>query len=244
MRLEMTTNAVLPDFETIARIIRSRRATRHFLCDPIPQGLLEQLIELARWAPSGYNLQPTHFVAVTDPDVREALVPACLDQVQIREAPAVIVLTADRKVARHHFEDMLRMEHEAGSMPPAYEALLRWTIPLAFGHGPIGLGWLWKATLLPLVRMFRPVPELPAVHMRFWLAKQASLCAMNLMLATEAAGLASVPMEGFDESRVHQVLAIPRTHVVVLIVAIGYPAPLLSKKTRLSLERILHHDRW
>lgn len=241
---EMTTDTLLQDFETIARIIRARRATRHFLSDSIPDGLLDQLIELARWAPSGYNLQPTHFVAVTDPFVREALLRPCLNQVQIREAAAVVVLTADRNVARNHFEDMLRMEREADCMTPAYEALLRWTIPLAFSHGPIGLGWLWKATLLPVVRMFRAVPELPAVHLRFWLAKQTSLCAMNLMLAAEAAGLASIPIEGFDESRIRKVLRIPRSQVVVLVVAIGYPAPAPSRKTRLPLDRILHRNGW
>jgi nitroreductase len=240
----MTSDPASVDFETISRIIRGRRATRHFLPKPIPDDLLDQLIELARWAPSGYSLQPTHFVAVTDPVVRQSLLPACLGQVQIREAPAIVVLTSDRHVAENHFEDILQMENENGTMTPAYEALLRWTIPLAFGQGPLGLGWLWKATLIPIVRLFRAVPELPAVHKRFWLAKQTSLCAMNLMLAAEAAGLASVPMEGFDESRVRKVLRIPRSHVVILIVAVGYPAPPTSRKTRLPLERIIHRNRW
>jgi len=240
----MTSDTASMDFEMISRIIRTRRATRHFLADPIPGGLLEQLIDLARWAPSGYNLQPTHFVAVTDRAVREALFPACLEQVQVREAPALVVLTGDRNVAGHHFEDMVRMEREGGTMTPAYEALLRWTVPLAFGHGPVGLGWLWKATLLPLVRVFRPVPELPAVHKRFWLSKQTMLCAMNLMLAAEAAGLASVPMEGFDESRMRRVLRIPGSHIVTVIIAIGYPAPPPPAKTRLPLERVLHRNGW
>jgi len=240
---EMTTNAP-SDFETISRLIRSRRATRHFLPDPIPQGLLEQLIDLARWAPNGYNIQPTHFIAVTDPAVKENLVPACLDQVQVREAPAVVVITGDREVVSHHFEDMLRMENEIGSMTREYEKLLRWVIPPAFGHGPIGLGWLWKATLIPIVKLFRPLPEFPAVHMRFWLAKQTMLCAMNLMLAAEASGLATLPMEGFDESRVRKVLKIPRSQVVMLVVAVGYAAPPPATKTRLPLERILHHNFW
>ena len=63
------------------------------------------------------------------------------------------------------------------------------------------------------------------MHKRFWLAKQVMLCAMNLMLAAEAAGLSTLPMEGFDEGRVRKVLGIPRTQVVPVIVAVGYALP-------------------
>jgi nitroreductase len=240
----MTTDNAATDLATLQRLAFGRRATRHFKPDPIPDGLIDQLIEIARWAPSGYNLQPTHFVVVTDPAVRERLYAACLDQAQIREAPAVIVLTGDRRVAKNHFEDMLTLEREAGSITPEYEALLRWTIPLAFGTGPFGLGWLWKATLLPLVQLFRPIPTLPVREPRFWLAKQVMLCAMSLMLAAEAAGLASVPMEGFDEKRVRKVLHIPGSQVVTVVIAVGYAVPREARKTRLPIERVIHRDRW
>jgi nitroreductase len=232
------------DLDALERIVRGRRATRHFRADPIPQGLLDRLVDLARWAPSGYNLQPTHFVIVTDPAIRQLLCPACLGQAQIREAPAIVVLTGDRRVSNNHFHEMLRMERHAGSITPEYEALLQRTVPLAFGTGPLGLGWLWKAMLIPLARLFRPVPELPVVHRRFWLAKQIMLCAMNLMLAAEAAGLASVPMEGFDEARIKKVLKIPRAHVVAVVIAIGYAQPSQSTKTRLPIDRVLHHNGW
>ena len=231
----------LEEFEALAR---SRRATRHFRADPLPGGLLERLVEVARWAPSGYNLQPTHFVLVTDPAVRAALCPACMGQVQVREAPAVVVFTGDRRVARNNFADMLRAEREAGSITTRYEMLLRRVVPLSFGHAPAGLGWVWKAGLVPLLRLFFPIPSLPAVHKRYWVTKQVMLCAMQFMLAATAAGLATLPMEGFDEGRVRRVLRIPRSHVVPVVVAVGYPLPQDAKKTRLPLERFVHRERW
>src|SRR5271170_6535096 len=82
----------LDEFESLAK---SRRAVRHFKPDPVPTELLERLIDVARWAPSGYNLQPTHFVLVTDPAVKSALVPACLRQRQVAQAPAVVVIAGD-----------------------------------------------------------------------------------------------------------------------------------------------------
>lgn len=234
----------LRDFESFDRLARSRRATRHFLPDPIPPGLLDRLIETARWAPSGYNLQPTHFLVVTDPTIRRRLRSACMDQAQIEEAPAVLVLCGDRCVARNHFENMLRLEREAGASTPEYEAKLRWVVPLAFNVGPLGLGWLWKAILIPLARIIRPVPEIPAVHRRFWVVKQVMLTAMSLMLAAESAGLSTLPMEGFDERRVRRVLGIPRTCVVPVVIALGYARPQPRTKTRLPIETLIHREKW
>lgn len=40
---------------------RTRHSTRAFLEQPVPDALLAKLLETARWAPSGANLQPGHF---------------------------------------------------------------------------------------------------------------------------------------------------------------------------------------
>jgi nitroreductase len=55
----MTTHA-LPDSHAaaFADIVRERRSTRAFLRTPVPHALLEQVFELANWAPSNCNTQP------------------------------------------------------------------------------------------------------------------------------------------------------------------------------------------
>lgn len=231
----------LDQFEQLAK---SRRATRRFRPDPVPEELLHRIVEIAHWAPSGYNLQPTHFTVVTDPLLRQRLMVACMHQRPVSEAPAVIVVSGDRDVMDRHFDRMIEAERKNQSIKPGYEALLRRVVPLAFRRGPLGIGFLWKATLLPIVRLFKPIPELPAVHRRFWLAKQTSLAAMNLMLAAEAAELATLPMEGFDEGRVRAVLGMPRSQVVTLVIPIGYPTDAPRQKTRLPVSMVLHRDRW
>lgn len=182
----------------------------------------------------------------TRPELKAALHRACLHQSQILEAPAIVVFAGDRDVARNNFEKVMAMEREAGAMDSRYEGLLRKFVPLAFGTGPAGLGWLGKALLVPAMRLFAPTPEVPAVHRRYWLAKQVSLSAMTFMLAAQAAGLATVPMEGFDEGRVRRALGLPRSMVVVLLVPVGYPAPEAEnlKKTRLPLEDLVHWEGW
>lgn len=231
----------LEQFEALAR---RRRATRHFLSDPLPEGILGQLLDTAHWAPSGYNLQPTHFVVVTDPAIKQKLLKACMDQKQVTEAPAIVIFTGDRNVVANNFDRILASDLDAGCINQDYERLLRKVVPLAFGHGPAGAGWLWKAALVPFVQRFIPIPSIPAVHKRYWLTKQVLLSAMAFMLAAESAGLATVPMEGFDEWRVKRLLNIPRSHIVPIVIPVGYAADAHLSKTRLPLEGMVHYNGW
>ena len=41
------------------------------------------VLEAARWAPSGFNLQPTQFVVVVDADLKKSLRSACMNQIQM-----------------------------------------------------------------------------------------------------------------------------------------------------------------
>ncbi len=47
--------------------IFTRRSTRRLLPDRPPRGVIEQIIEAGRRAPSGSNSQTTHFIVITDP---------------------------------------------------------------------------------------------------------------------------------------------------------------------------------
>ncbi len=230
-------------WDEFQKLVRARRATRAFKPDPVPDSLLHDLLDTTRWAPSGYNLQPTHFVLVTDPHLRPALCQACLNQKQILEAPATVVFAADRDVAKHHLDAVLEADRQAGAVDDAYEKRVRKYVGLAFGQGPVGVGWLMKLVAAPVMRIFAPTPSIPAVHKRYWLAKQAMLSAMTFMLAAQAAGLATCPMEGFDEIRVRRALKIPSRFIVCLVVPVGYAADGPLTKSRLSLDRLLHVNR-
>lgn len=50
-----------------------RRTVRHFAPDPLPDGLLEKIIETASTAPSGAHKQPWTFCVVTNPEIKTAI---------------------------------------------------------------------------------------------------------------------------------------------------------------------------
>lgn len=53
--------------------IKSRRSVRKFTEEKVPHEVLEQLVELARWAPSWKNTQIARYVAVEDEALKTAL---------------------------------------------------------------------------------------------------------------------------------------------------------------------------
>jgi 5,6-dimethylbenzimidazole synthase len=61
------------DIAAIERAIRERRDIRHFLPDPLPDGLLERLVEAAHLAPSVGYMQPWRFIRVADRALRERI---------------------------------------------------------------------------------------------------------------------------------------------------------------------------
>lgn len=55
------------------RALRERRDMRHFRPGPLPEGLLERLIEAAQLAPSVGYMQPWRFLRIRDPELRRAI---------------------------------------------------------------------------------------------------------------------------------------------------------------------------
>ena len=59
--------------DTFLAELSSRRTVRQFSADPVPRDIIETCIKTAVTAPSGANLQPWHFVAVSDPAMKSKI---------------------------------------------------------------------------------------------------------------------------------------------------------------------------
>ncbi len=57
-------------------VIYGRRSIRRYQPDPIPQPIIEQLLQAAVWAPSAHNRQPWRFAVITTPQVKHELAAA------------------------------------------------------------------------------------------------------------------------------------------------------------------------
>jgi iodotyrosine deiodinase len=53
--------------------LQRRRTVRDFADRPVPRGLIEECLIAAGTAPNGANMQPWHFVAISDPEVKRRI---------------------------------------------------------------------------------------------------------------------------------------------------------------------------
>ncbi len=213
-------NEILDTF----RAIQERHAARHFSSKPLADRLLYDLLDLANRAPSGFNLQPWHFIVVRDQEIKSLLHQIALDQSQVLEAPATVVFVANPHAWRSNYGRILDTGVDSGMISREFAATSRKNVTLTFEIGPLGLIGLAKRLLLPFRRIRKPIPlvitsQQESVH---YARAQTMLAAATFMVAATAAGLATAPMEGFDEYRLKKLLAIPRVMSVPIIIPVGY----------------------
>jgi nitroreductase len=85
---------------SVLEIIQKRRSVRRFKPDPIPEEVIEKLIEAIIWAPSAGNLQSRKFYFVFNKNLKKEIAKASLYQMFIEKAPLVIVACADKSIER------------------------------------------------------------------------------------------------------------------------------------------------
>jgi nitroreductase len=61
------------DYQDLLGLVQARRSTRVFKTDPVPEELVDKIMEVARWAPSGTNSQPWEFVVVRDQGTKDRI---------------------------------------------------------------------------------------------------------------------------------------------------------------------------
>jgi nitroreductase len=77
---------------------QQRRSIRNYQDKPVEREKLERILEAGRLAPSAKNLEPWHFIAVTDPGKRKGLSGGTWAKF-LTQSPLVIVACGDKKAS-------------------------------------------------------------------------------------------------------------------------------------------------
>lgn len=84
--------------------LRGLRAVRQFRPDPIPQAVLDDILQVARWSGSASNRQPWAFVVVQNRDTLHALANVEGYAGHLANAPLGIILVMDGEADREQAE--------------------------------------------------------------------------------------------------------------------------------------------
>ncbi len=89
----------------VKQAIEDRRSIRKYQDRPVPQELIDEVLNAARLAPSGNNTQPWRYKVITDDETKRELQDAGLIRDQfVYKAPVIIVCCADPTSYKKHVE--------------------------------------------------------------------------------------------------------------------------------------------
>jgi len=210
----------------VLEAIFERRAIKEFDAVPIPHDVREQILDAARVAPSSFNIQPYRFYWVETPEFRKDAARLCMGQAPARTASALIVAVADIGSWRETIQGQLEWMRASGfSEKKISESVKRASIAKWFFiQGWFGILGVVKWAILRVVNLWKVIGTAPVARQGLfkWATKSTSLACENLMIAAEALGLNTCPMEGFDGRRLGKFLGIsPKVHEIVMVIAIG-----------------------
>ncbi|MBE9007116.1 nitroreductase family protein [Fortiea sp. LEGE XX443] len=183
----------------LVEAIKQRRAARAFKSDAIPEVILQEILELAAQAPSGFNLQPWRFIVVQNQQNKEKLQACAFNQRQVGEAPVVLICCGDRRAAdMTNITSVIHLGEDEGIMTPSYANYLRSSIPEFFTNHP------------------------SFDTMETWTNRHTMLAVAYMMIVAKSFGVDSCPMEGFVSTQVKQAFQIPQEVDVCCLLALGY----------------------
>lgn len=203
-----------------------RRAIRAFDPVEIPAAVREQVLDAARAAPSSFNMQPYRFFWVESPAMKATAAKLCMGQKPATTASALVVAVADIGSWRSTQEAQLDWMRRTGSSEAELSAYKKKTemTKWFFAQGWFGTLGALKWAILRLVHLWKTIgmPPVSRQGLFKWATKSTSLACENLMIAAEALGLNTCPMEGFDNRRLAGFLGLsPRFQEIVMVIAIG-----------------------
>jgi nitroreductase len=211
-------------YEEFLELIRGRRTLRAIKPDAIPDELVDKLLEAARWAPTGFNMQPLEMLVVKDLGLRTA----------------IKKIVDDYKNSDFFALEATREEWQGS--PWAMETHGRWDCPLA----PVDilvLGDIRRRVGLPMAARCSKQKGDSIFE------SSLSNGFMYMWLAAHTLGLAAQPVSGVKYPKVQglvkHLLNLPDFIYIYDIFLVGYSAmegeP--SAKLMRHLDEMVHYER-
>jgi nitroreductase len=208
--------AELGIFETIY----SMRAIRRLKPDPIPEDVLQKIVDAGVHAPSGGNLQDWAFLLIRDPELKRFI----------------------RDCYWGMWQKLQGNRPLPPDLPPARRRILESAVHLAehLHEVPVILLACAKKEYPPFIQAGSERASVATVHGSIYPAVQ------NILLACRALGIGSVitTIHCLFEDELKQKLSIPADVEISALLPLGYPQGTFGPTTRKPTAEVIHWDRW
>ncbi|BAY00198.1 nitroreductase [Mycobacteroides stephanolepidis] len=209
-------------------VMRTTFAAREFTGEPLPDKVLDRILDNARFAPSGGNRQAGHVIVVRDQQAREGLIAAA------------------QPGARRYFAQIMAGESPWNPVTPTQvdpETIDATTVPASVAET------LRTASVVLVVCVdLRLVAATDQELSRVGVISGASVYPLvwNILLAARAEGFGGTltTMAVAQEPKVRELLGIPDTYAVAAVLPIGKPIKQLTRLRRNAVEEFVTLERF
>jgi len=194
--------------QQLERFLRRRRSIRRFKPDPVEPAKIDRMLDIARYAPTGKNMQGVHHTVVTGEGIR-----------QLEVVTAEFYRQLIRRLERPTGRWLVRLYAGAKGL----DGLLKGLPDLKRDVERVDrgeAGYCHAAPVVVLVHGEKLYPTMP---------EDCSFAAYHLILAAETLGLGScligyITSAAARSQPIRRVVELPPEHHIYSTVAIGYPA--------------------
>ena len=196
---------------TFKEIVMARSASKSFDGQTISQDKVDELMEIIRFAPTSFNVQPWRVMVIADAERKEALKEAAWNQPQVTSCSHLFVFCANTDL------DGLVDRLEARTLESG--------VPRDKVGGFIGM-----------IRGF--IQGLDAPARLSWAQRQTYIALANGLNGTKSLGFDSCPMEGFEPEAFAEILQLSDHLVPTVLMAIGKASDTPRPKLRFRPEEM------
>lgn len=195
-------------------VIRSRRSVRNFKSDPIPDQVINDIIDAGRLSPSPGNSQNWYFGVIKDKFQREQLSFAAGEQMWISSAPVIIAICT-------------KTDWNISTLP----------------EDDFGLQVNKARFSAEFVDYLRKYPNQRAVTTLFFNGG-SGIPGEQMVLTAVNHGLRSCWIGFLDIEKANKALGLPDNIICLNILPIGYPNEKPCEIGRKTSEEIVFYDKW
>jgi nitroreductase len=195
----------------LSDVIASRRSIRKFREENISADTVHLLLDAARLAPSGSNLQPARFIVAQSSTAKEAL-SRCTPYKFIAKASVIFVCCADLTA-------MTTRDRRIGELlkEGAFEG-----VAMDVNGGP-------TAT----------IPVMDAAAVTAYLSMNVAIAVEHIVLKAVDLGLGSCWLGRFDRYKVTEYLALDESIYPVVLLPVGHPDQSPKARPRFALDKLV-----
>ncbi len=176
------------------------------------------IVEMGRKSPSSFGMEPWKFLVITNEELKKKLRPFCWDQVQITSCSHLVVILAAIEAVKPESGEVLK-KFSRREMP---KEQLDFYMQLYTNH--------LQDTLSSDEKIYA------------WTSKQTYIALANMMTGAAYLHIDSCPIEGFEKSKVEEVLNIDtKQYQLSVIVPFGYRLHERSQQLRSPYEEVVEY---